>query len=67
MSQLSRDQEQAHIETLLQEAISQWQPEQPRRWLAKYGGWAFESKHPLVQQYRLIRRQAKEMTRVRRR
>jgi hypothetical protein len=38
MSQRSRQNDKrahlAHIDALLQEAISQWQPEQPRRWLA---------------------------------
>lgn len=66
MSQLRRAQERAHIDTLLQEAINQWRPDQPRRWLAKYGGWSFEAKSPLVQEYRRIRRQAKVMAKGRR-
>lgn len=70
MSQRSRQNDKrehlAHIDALLQEAISQWQPEQPRRWLAKYGGWAFEGNNPLVLEYRAIRRQAMQLLKRRR-
>ena len=61
MSQYCRDTEQAHINALLQEAIAQWRADQPRRWLAKYGGWSFEGKNPLVLEYRELLRQAKTL------
>ncbi|EKP0260209.1 hypothetical protein JFQ93_001457 [Aeromonas sobria] len=62
-----QDQQQAHIDALLQEAIKHWRPEQPRRWLAKYGGWPFEGKSPLVVTYWALRRQAQALTRTRKR
>lgn len=65
MSQYCRDTEQAHINALLQEAIAQWRPDQPRRWLAKYGGWSFEGKNPLVLEYRALLRQARTLVGLR--
>lgn len=54
--------QQEHVDALLRDAIDQWRPEQPRRWLAKFGGWSFEGRSPLVLEYRAIRRKAKALT-----
>lgn len=51
--------QQEHVDFLLRDAIAQWRPEQPRRWLAKFGGWSFEGRNPLVLEYRAIRKKAK--------
>ncbi|HHQ4546877.1 TPA: hypothetical protein ACSP15_003558 [Aeromonas veronii] len=66
MSQSPRKNEkreqQEHVDALLRDAIEQWRPEQPRRWLARFGGWSFEGRNPLVLEYRAIRRKAKTLT-----
>ncbi len=66
MSQFPRKNEkreqQEHVDALLRDAIEQWRPEQPRRWLARFGGWSFEGINPLVLEYRAIRRKAKTLT-----
>lgn len=52
--------EQARLESdmMLHEAIKQWRPDRPRRWLAKYGNWPAEGRSPLAERYRAIRREA---------
>lgn len=55
-----KDTEQARLESdmILHEAIKQWRPDRPRRWLAKYGNWPAEGRSPLAERYRAIRREA---------
>ena len=55
-----KDTEQARLESdmMLHEAIKQWRPDRPRRWLAKYGNWPAEGRSPLAERYRAIRREA---------
>lgn len=55
-----KDTEQARHESdmMLHEAIKQWRPDRPRRWLAKYGNWPAEGRSPLAERYRAIRREA---------
>lgn len=58
-----KDSEQARleIEAMLDEAIRQWRPDRPRRWLAKHGNWPAEGSSPLAERYRAIRREAKRL------
>ncbi len=55
-----KDTEQARLESdiKLHEAIKQWRPDRPRRWLAKYGSWPAEGRGPLAERYRALRREA---------
>lgn len=46
------------MEVRLSNAIKNWRSDRPRRWLAKYGNIAAEGRHPLAEQYRILRREA---------
>lgn len=46
------------IKVRLREAIANWRPDRPRRWLAKYGYMTAEGSSPLAVQYRLLRCEA---------
>lgn len=43
---------------LLHEAIENWHPGRPRRWLAKFGNLHAEAHNPLAEQYRTLRHEA---------
>lgn len=45
----------------LREAVDNWNPHRPRRWLAKYGGWRVEKRSALAQRYCALRNEAKIM------
>lgn len=47
-------------EHLLREAVNNWNPERPRRWLNKYGCWNADGQSVLAQQYRLLRSMAQK-------
>lgn len=53
--------EKTESEMLLLEAISNWRPDRPRRWLLKYGNWPVEGHSVLSQQYHAIRREANRL------
>lgn len=42
---------QSDLEARLREAVDNWDPHRPRRWLAKYGGWRVERRTSLTKQY----------------
>lgn len=44
------------------EAVSFWDPNKPRRWLAKYGGLVCMSNDATAQRYRFLRNEAKALT-----
>ena len=58
-----KDTEQSRLESeiMLHEAIKQWRPDRPRRWLAKYGSWPAEGRGPLAERYRALRREAERL------
>lgn len=52
------------VSSRLQEAIDNWRPDRPRRWLHAYGRWFVDGggdAGELVQQYRALRREAEKM------
>ena len=58
-----KDTEQARLESdmMLHEAIKQWRPDRPRRWLVKYGSWYVEGHGPLAERYRALRHEAERL------
>lgn len=50
-------------EARLRDAIAQWRPDRPRRWLAKHGNLVVEGRSPLAEQYRLLRAEAEGLLR----
>lgn len=58
-----KDTKQAHLESdaMLHEAIAQWRPDRPRRWLAKYGGRPTEREGALAKRYQALRREAERL------
>lgn len=49
---------QSDLEARLREAVDNWDPNRPRRWLAKYGGWRVEKRTELTVQYCELRDKA---------
>lgn len=48
-------------EVYLLNAIANWRPDRPRRWLAKYGSLPADGKGCVVERYRRIRKEAEAM------
>lgn len=55
------DAERTDLDARLREAIDNWDPRRPRRWLVKYGGWRVERRCPLTQRYCAIRNEAQAL------
>jgi len=51
----------ADLDARLREAIDNWDPRRPRRWLTKYGGWRVEKRSLLTQRYCAIRDEAQAL------
>lgn len=49
------------MDVLLHKAIDNWNPQRPRRWLAKYGGWRVEKYSALAQKYCALRDEAQDI------
>ncbi|TNH98342.1 hypothetical protein CF104_16605 [Aeromonas jandaei] len=49
------------LDARLREAIDNWDPRRPRRWLAKYGGWRVEKRSVLTQRYCALRDEAQAL------
>lgn len=45
----------------LVDAIDNWRPDRPRRWLAKYGNIIAEGRCPLAEQFRMLRCEAESL------
>lgn len=48
---------------LLLDAINNWRPDRPRRWLSKYGSWHAKGYGRLAVQYRAIKYEAERLVR----
>lgn len=51
------------MEKRLSVAIESWRSDRPRRWLSRHGNIVADGRHPLAQQYRILRYEAEGLLR----